>query len=434
MRWLVALAIVTVALLVRRGTSVATIAASKPRALLLSGVYYHTEISLFFAWQLKIIGIDVYFYTKTPPTRGHVTFSRTSAMATVAKDICFFFPATNPSSTNTTLKRPGTNEWVVAIMVTPLVEIAYLEKQGKVSELQVSLGFRPLILVSHHARIEELTLLISFCDRYFFNCTVLHLAKHTHVHALAELQRHNVSRGSVSAMSYAYPVFNVTDVFGITIKKHNVHTVVKNHTMHMVLQGNVESQRRNYTELFHYFHFHLDDRPWSLTILGQGAKQLSVPVELQPHVFLLDQLEYREYYQVIANADLSLSEFVDSNHYDTERASSTVPAAVMTGSPLLLNSKYSTLYPCLDSGIQASWSLNSTTNEEALYKVLHLTKQRAAISFGHDQSIKCFRRWHLENSRLFRQIISLVPSLPSPLVANRTSSLAKFCQPALQFS
>ncbi|KAK9837010.1 hypothetical protein WJX81_006780 [Elliptochloris bilobata] len=102
-----------------------------------------------------------------------------------------------------------------------------------------------------------------------------------------------------------------------------------------VLQGLLQEHRRNYTAIFEGIQRTpalMQGEGVVLTLIGHG--DLLIPAPLQGKVVKRTSLNYKEYYSVIRGALAVLPAFA-SPIYLTHKASSSVAAAIISGTPLL---------------------------------------------------------------------------------------------------
>lgn len=121
------------------------------------------------------------------------------------------------------------------------------------------------------------------------------------------------------------------------------------------LQGLYESTRRNYETIFSHLQKFIDSRASekdgtiksnvTLHLLGQGTHP-EVPSSLTSHVSFDESLDYDEYYAILSRTFALLPAFANDEYLD-RKASSTVPAGLIGGTPLVATQEILTAYSYL---------------------------------------------------------------------------------------
>jgi hypothetical protein len=260
-------------------------------------------------------------------------------------------------------------------------------------------------------------------------------------------------------MMHMYPIFDLSEVYGIQYPSYNLHHNNNNNnnsnktalrkvnpslpplspssptsssqlTSHMVIQGSVSNRRRNYHELFevleisnsgsvsHSVNSNSNNNkninnikrdgnfilPWKLHVVGHNAKQLSIPVQLATQIRLHDRLSFPHYYRLLAqDMDIMIGYLKDeAKHYDWNRASSSIPTAILSHLPIALAQHHLQLYPCLrDQRIHQYMS--QVTNAATMMRTLHLNQ--STLQMAKQEAIFCFQEWQQHNQRQFQQLI-----------------------------
>lgn len=132
-----------------------------------------------------------------------------------------------------------------------------------------------------------------------------------------------------------------------------------------VIQGNIEQGRRDYKKIFRSLNasmytdpelwgyklgadgvFEADsEKPFELHLVGQRNPRspVDIPDSLKNVVTVDEKLSYPDYYQLIADADLLIPAFASRGTlYDT--ASSTIAAAIITRTPVLVSERHTASY------------------------------------------------------------------------------------------
>lgn len=374
----------------------------KKRALIVSVSEFHYEIMIFFAWQLRTLGYEVTVWTLPPtPFKAYFDVSVLKKIVHKTQYVYRWTPLTffNPPVPNTI--------YDALVFITAEREFDYFNERQTLSS--VISHSKHQFLVNHHS--DDLpTYIAGKGQQLVYNCrpprcTVVHLAHHIGQAAL------NFARSNNSEVSLlnSYPVFNVTEVFpnihyqnDLTIPdKEGSENVVK-----LVIQGSVQSKRRHYDDLIRTLQQHLH-QSWELTILGVGANKFQVPPELQQRVKRCDKLSFEDYYAAIVRADLVLSFLSENMHYESIRATSTVPTAILSGSPVLLTRKMLPLYRCL--GDPSTSPLHSAIARDddaasltAYFALSSENKRRLKL-----EAYSCLQSWERDNGNALREKLSL---------------------------
>ena len=121
------------------------------------------------------------------------------------------------------------------------------------------------------------------------------------------------------------------------------------------LQGLYESSRRNYKTIFSHLQNFIDSRSSerdgrvnsnvTLHLLGQGTHP-EVPSGLTSHVSFDESLDYDEYYSILSRTFALLPAFANDEYLD-RKASSTVPAGLIGGTPLVATKEILAAYSYL---------------------------------------------------------------------------------------
>ena len=121
------------------------------------------------------------------------------------------------------------------------------------------------------------------------------------------------------------------------------------------LQGLYESSRRNYQTIFSHLQNFIDSRTSErdgtinsnviLHLLGQGNHP-QVPSGLTSHVSFDESLDYDEYYSILSRTFALLPAFANDEYLD-RKASSTVPAGLIGGTPLVATKEILAAYSYL---------------------------------------------------------------------------------------
>lgn len=132
-----------------------------------------------------------------------------------------------------------------------------------------------------------------------------------------------------------------------------------------MIQGNIEQGRRDYHKVFRSLNasmnadpglwgykigangvFEADAaQPFELHLVGQRNPKapLEIPAALQNVVAIDEKLSYPDYYRLIADADLLIPAFASRGTLE-DTASSTIAAAIITRTPVLVSERHTASY------------------------------------------------------------------------------------------
>ena len=107
-----------------------------------------------------------------------------------------------------------------------------------------------------------------------------------------------------------------------------------------VMQGDFDGRRRNYGSIFSQLEKFIEspefsnaDKSLNLHLLGHGSAPL-VPTKLKEHVVIDSNIEYLDYYAVLDHSFALLPAFATDEYLD-RKASSSIPAALIGGVPVV---------------------------------------------------------------------------------------------------
>lgn len=147
---------------------------------------------------------------------------------------------------------------------------------------------------------------------------------------------------------------------------------------------------------------------WELNIIGSNAHQLAIPQQLQSHTKVYARLPYDAYYDLLQqSSDVILAVLQPTKQYDTIRATSTLPTAIMTSSPVFLTKPFLQLYPCLqraDTGIHALWAQRAEDVGET--NILQIVRSPAEIAMAKTEVQQCYREMRQQQDAVFHQYIA----------------------------
>jgi hypothetical protein len=131
-----------------------------------------------------------------------------------------------------------------------------------------------------------------------------------------------------------------------------------------ILQGNLHSHRRNYTDLINGLLANHKDYPadFHVSLLGSGPLSLIIPLEVQSFLSMRRNLPYPEYYGAISSSLGLLTSFA-SMDYLRSKSSSSVAASLICRTPLLIDSSVLTVYSYLS--VTSVWLIEPDETEAA---------------------------------------------------------------------
>ncbi|KAJ9475060.1 hypothetical protein PHBOTO_004938 [Pseudozyma hubeiensis] len=166
-------------------------------------------------------------------------------------------------------------------------------------------------------------------------------------HVGKALQKQMLSRGSKPISYEVYiPVFDLPA--GIET------ATAEDKQMQFVIQGNFETGRRDYGRAFDHFRKGLaalspSAKKPKLVLIGSG-KPLAIPSDLKGNVDMHLNLQYPEYYKTLGRSAALLPAFGQAAYY-TNKASSTINAAIIGGVTIIGNQTMLDSYTFLDDRI-----------------------------------------------------------------------------------
>lgn len=121
---------------------------------------------------------------------------------------------------------------------------------------------------------------------------------------------------------------------------------------YFAMQGNIDTKRRSYKEVFSSLQKHSKETFMSnnihshLYVLGRGSLE-NVPQEIKGMIHIERALKYLDFYNVLANSIAIIPAFA-SYDYFVNKASSSVPASIISGTPLVVTQELLDSYTYLD--------------------------------------------------------------------------------------
>ena len=156
-----------------------------------------------------------------------------------------------------------------------------------------------------------------------------------------------------SAWKTKAPIRPFAPVFPVNLPKLPKAVDADKEELGFGLQGLYESTRRNYETIFSHLQKFIDSRSSerdenvnvTLHLLGKGTHP-EVPSDLSSHVSFDESLDYDQYYSILSRTFALLPAFANDQYLD-RKASSTVPAGLIGGTPLVATKEILAAYSYL---------------------------------------------------------------------------------------
>lgn len=169
---------------------------------------------------------------------------------------------------------------------------------------------------------------------------------------------------TVSITTRVYP-----PVFPVQLPEPDVGTVA------LSMQGDYDPSRRNYKGIFEDLDKVIakvkeygENETVALHLIGHG-KTPTVPDHVKDHVFFDQSLSYPDFYSRLSTSFAVLPAFASATYLD-RKASSSIPAALIAGAPILASEELLAAYTYLPR--EAAWlSLPDETEMMAIERLVH---------------------------------------------------------------
>lgn len=206
--------------------------------------------------------------------------------------------------------------------------------------------------------------------------TFLTLSPHTKKYLQSE------SMGKWSASTPRPPVHPFVPLFPVPLPELASGSAADKEELLFGLQGDYDPSRRNYNEIFSQLVSFLGSsgsaktRNITMHLLGHGQRP-AVPAELAHNVVFDERLDYFQFYALISRAFALLPAFASPTYLD-RKASSSVPAALIAGVPLVASKAVLNAYPYIDQ--EVVWLQgDSETNVDVVGRILNLDPRERRI-------------------------------------------------------
>jgi hypothetical protein len=150
------------------------------------------------------------------------------------------------------------------------------------------------------------------------------------------------------------------------------------------MQGDYDPHRRDYKHIFERLGNFLaageGERNVSMHLLGQGQRP-SVPENVASHVFFDQGLSYVDFYGLLSKVSAVLPGFASPEYLD-RKASSSVPAALIAGTPLMADRRLLAAYAYVEE--ESVWLQEDGENEfDVVERMLSSTTEQRAEKSEH---------------------------------------------------
>ncbi|RPB29074.1 hypothetical protein L211DRAFT_832948 [Terfezia boudieri ATCC MYA-4762] len=221
-------------------------------------------------------------------------------------------------------------------------------------------------------------------------------------HTAEYLQKEGVGKWRVSMpplIRYLVPIFPVSITSEESTQKQTNGEnaplpMVANEELSFALQGDYDPSRRDYTSLFSRLDSFLSGgnyKDLTMHLLGHGDNKPIIPDTIKPHVQFNERLSYIEYYSLIARTFALLPAFASVEYLD-RKASSTIPAALIAGVPLVATKEMVQAYGYLNMDVV--WEQEVGRSDiDVVGDVLKMTveerrRKKQAVRESRDEIIK----------------------------------------------
>eukprot|EP01031_Cornospumella_fuschlensis_P028846 gene28846-34815_t len=364
---------------------------ARPGALVVSSTPYHYEVTAFFCYHLQQLNFDVHTFliqTARKSMEG-VAFNLLYPFITSAQ----FFPV---KYEHEPLQIPPNLRVLVYITMNTQEEYKMMCEYSKIHD-QVYNLVDHVIMVNHRA--SSAPLVHTLCKPP--KCTIFHLSRHVHNTALRLLQQHNVSNHQLAFANAVhkpkwYP--QAPEKATLLMKKFT------NMTKMLVIQGNIDTKRRNYKDLLKCVK-DMRATGLDLQVICMGGQMINfqIPPEAKSYVTALQYLPFPDFYSVIQHADFVLSFLNKNNSYNNIRSSASVPTSIMNGAPIVLPGDVLSLYACLNAS-EAYRRMARPTDCASLQAALALSPQ--AYAHLRADTMACRETWLEHATQSIRAIVT----------------------------
>ncbi|KAL7268030.1 hypothetical protein RUND412_009363 [Rhizina undulata] len=168
-------------------------------------------------------------------------------------------------------------------------------------------------------------------------------------HTAEFLQRESISKWASTASGTTPLIRHFVPVFPVELSETEDEDAEE--SLSFGLQGDYDPSRRDYESLFSRLESFLSSSPSNISmhLLGHGTHP-SVPASVQNHVVFDEHLDYTAFYTILSETFALLPAFA-TNEYLDRKASSSVPAALIAGTPLVATKEMLEAYSYVDEEV-----------------------------------------------------------------------------------
>ncbi|KAI4719197.1 hypothetical protein E4T48_04503 [Aureobasidium sp. EXF-10727] len=161
-------------------------------------------------------------------------------------------------------------------------------------------------------------------------------------------------------------------------------TATESSELSFAMQGDYDPHRRDYKHIFERLGNFLaaaeGDRNVSMHLVGQGQRP-SVPANVASHVFFGQGLSYIDFYALLSRVSAVLPGFASPEYLD-RKASSSVPASLIAGTPLVADRKLLAAYAYVEE--DSVWLQEDGENEfDVVGRMLSASAEERAEKSEH---------------------------------------------------
>ncbi|KAL7268694.1 hypothetical protein RUND412_008674 [Rhizina undulata] len=171
-------------------------------------------------------------------------------------------------------------------------------------------------------------------------------------HTAEFLQRESITKWASSASEIAPLIRHFVPVFPVEPETENGGEEKEaEESLSFGLQGKYDTSRRDYASFFSRLESFLSAsrKNISVHLLGYGTHP-AVPDAVQEHVVFDEKLDYTSFYTILSQTFALLPAFATSEYLD-RKASSSVPAALIAGTPLVSTNDMLSAYSYIDEDV-----------------------------------------------------------------------------------
>lgn len=357
-------------------------------ALVVSAAPYHYETAAFFAYHLRNMNLDVHVWLHQ---YGKAAFGGVGDLvfANYTKNIQYI----------------GKNMWS---LVPPKIKLLVYVTMNTEQEVK---ALCPLNRLHEHLYdLAEKVIMVNHQSAGYKNvyqycqlpkCTIFHLGAHVDLATRDSLR----STGRLLAQTVAVqPIYEPPFASDL---RYNIIAALEsatNQTRFVAVQGTMVKYRRNYDEFFQCIEsIRSEGIDLRIFLLGSQSKKLSIPSHFSNFVTLLRGDTHPQYYATIAHSHFVAMFANPEMRYDSDRASSTVPTAIISGVPVILPSSMLGLYSCLATSPMHA-SIAGATDCESLRAAARLSWEELAALRAEAQ--RCRSVWLREGEQVLSQMVS----------------------------